>query len=57
MGSLENKTVIVTGASRGIGRALALDLAGRGATLVLNARSAGHLGEIAKDCTAKGRRC
>ncbi|EMG37177.1 dehydrogenase of unknown specificity, short-chain alcohol dehydrogenase [Desulfocurvibacter africanus PCS] len=57
MGSLENKTVIVTGASRGIGRALALDLAGRGATLVINARSADLLGEIAKECTAKGRRC
>lgn len=57
MGSLENKTVIVTGASRGIGRALAMDLAGRGATLVLNARSGDLLGQIAKDCSASGRRC
>ncbi len=56
MGRLENKTVIVTGASRGIGRALALDLAGRGAHLVLNARDEESLAEAVRACEAKGVR-
>ena len=33
---LEGKVAIVTGASRGIGRAIALDLAANGATVVIN---------------------
>lgn len=57
MGSLENKTVIVTGASRGIGRALALELAGRGARLVINARSKEPLGAVACECAARNGRC
>lgn len=36
---LEGKNVIVTGASRGIGRAIALDLAAAGANVVVNCRS------------------
>lgn len=39
MGSLRNKVVIVTGASRGIGRHLALALAAEGASVVLAART------------------
>ena len=36
--SLENKVAVVTGASRGIGRAIALELARRGARVVVNYR-------------------
>ena len=33
---LENKVAVVTGASRGIGRQIALTLAGYGAAVILN---------------------
>ncbi|MGE4554411.1 MAG: SDR family NAD(P)-dependent oxidoreductase, partial [Desulfovibrionaceae bacterium] len=49
---LRNKTLILTGASRGIGRALALALARRGVRLVLCARDAPLLEETRKDCQA-----
>lgn len=56
MSSLANETFIVTGASHGIGRALALELAGRGCGLVLNARTPGPLEEAAAACAAAGGR-
>ena len=48
------RAVIVTGASSGIGRQVALDFAGRGASLVLAARRADRLDEVARACGAAG---
>lgn len=48
------KTLILTGASRGIGRALALELAKAGYDLVLNARSEGPLQEVLEAVRALG---
>ncbi|THB64333.1 MAG: SDR family oxidoreductase [Desulfovibrio sp.] len=50
MSRVQMKTFIVTGASLGIGRALALSLACRGAGVVLNARNADTLEEAAEAC-------
>jgi NAD(P)-dependent dehydrogenase (short-subunit alcohol dehydrogenase family) len=44
---LRKRTIIITGASRGIGRALALELAKNGVNLVLNARNEKLLEEVA----------
>lgn len=41
MGDLSGRVAIVTGASRGIGRAIALELARRGAAVVVNYRTSG----------------
>jgi short-subunit dehydrogenase len=49
-----NKTIIITGASSGIGRELSVRLAEKGVKLVLAARSQQRLEEVAKDCRAKG---
>ncbi len=46
--------VAITGASTGIGRALAEAWAARGARLVLNARSVDRLAEVADACRARG---
>jgi short-subunit dehydrogenase len=46
---LKNKTVIITGASSGIGKALAEEFAARGANLILGARQYVTLCEIAAD--------
>jgi len=51
---LRGKTLIVTGASRGIGRALASELAQDGVNLVLNARSATLLEEVGAAARGKG---
>ncbi|WP_317633723.1 MULTISPECIES: SDR family NAD(P)-dependent oxidoreductase [unclassified Streptomyces] len=46
---------IITGASKGLGRALAAALAGRGWDLVVDARSAGPLEEAARELRAAGQ--
>jgi uncharacterized protein len=52
--NLKGKTVVVTGASSGIGRAVALELARRGANVVLGARRADRLETVAAECRALG---
>jgi NAD(P)-dependent dehydrogenase (short-subunit alcohol dehydrogenase family) len=51
---MEHATVLITGASRGLGRALALALARPGRRLVLVARSPGPLEAVANDAQAAG---
>jgi short-subunit dehydrogenase len=52
--TFREKTVIVTGASSGIGRALALQLADEGAWLTLAARNAQRLDSLAGECQQRG---
>ena len=54
--TLEGKVSIVTGASRGIGRAVARALAAEGATVVLTARDGGRLAEAVAEITGSGGR-
>ena len=54
MSDLTNKTVVITGASRGIGAAAARHLASLGASVVLAARSTGDIERIAKEIEAAG---
>lgn len=51
---LSDKVAIVTGASRGIGRAIALALASQGAKVVASARNAEALAQLAEEIKAKG---
>jgi 3-oxoacyl-[acyl-carrier protein] reductase len=54
MSSLAGKVSVVTGASRGIGRAIALRLAQRGASVVLAARDEAKLAEAVREIEAAG---
>jgi gluconate 5-dehydrogenase len=51
---LDGKTALVTGASRGLGWAMARAMAEAGAHVVLNARNAGRLRECADELAAAG---
>jgi NAD(P)-dependent dehydrogenase (short-subunit alcohol dehydrogenase family) len=53
--SLEHKTAVITGASKGIGRATALALAEAGAQVVLIGRSAGALEAVAGEIGAQAQ--
>jgi short-subunit dehydrogenase len=52
--NLKGKTAVITGASSGIGRATALEMARRGANVVIGARRAQQLEEAAAACRALG---
>ena len=56
MFSLEGRVALVTGAGRGIGRALALGLADAGADVVCLARTQAEVEAAAEEVRAKGRR-
>ena len=58
----QDKTVWITGASSGIGRCLALELAGMGATVIVSARNKSKLEQLAnlfpqKNNSSRGRCC
>src|SRR5271169_1213060 len=53
---LDGKTALVTGAGRGIGRAVALALAAAGAELVLVSRTPSQLEEVAREIKENGGR-
>jgi 3-oxoacyl-[acyl-carrier protein] reductase len=54
MSTLAGKIALVTGASQGIGRAVALELAAQGATVALAARSLDKLESVATEISAAG---
>jgi 2,3-dihydro-2,3-dihydroxybenzoate dehydrogenase len=53
--SLNGRVALVTGASRGIGRMIAIGLASRGAAVYAAARDSGRLNQLAAEPSAHGR--
>lgn len=53
-GSVEGKTVLITGGSSGIGKATALKVAAAGATTIIVARDAGKLEQTRRDAAERG---
>jgi 3-oxoacyl-[acyl-carrier protein] reductase len=56
-GDLQDRVSLVTGASRGIGRAIAHALAARGSDLILAGRRREDLDRVAAECEKQGVRC
>ena len=54
---LDAQTIIITGASQGIGRAIALACAAKGASVVIAARTAARLHAVADEIHAQGGKC
>ena len=54
---LDGKVAIVTGAGRGLGRAMSIALAEAGADILAAARTQGQLEQTAEQVRAMGRRC
>ncbi len=54
MADLQGRIALVTGASQGIGRACALELAAKGATVALAARNEAKLAEVAQEIAKAG---
>ena len=52
--NIENKVVVITGASSGLGEATARHLSGQGATIVLGARRSDRIHALAAELKAKG---
>lgn len=52
--NFKGKTVVITGASSGIGRALAYEFAGRGSNIVIGARQVAKLEEVAAEIKQTG---
>jgi dehydrogenase/reductase SDR family protein 4 len=55
--SLENKVVLITGASRGIGQAIAMGLAQAGADVAIASRKIADLEKVAEEIKKLGRKC
>lgn len=55
--SLENKVVLVTGASRGIGRSIAIGLAQSGADVIIASRKIADLEKVAEEIKKTSRKC
>lgn len=52
--SLKDKVALVSGASSGIGRATAIELAKRGAKVVVSARRTAEIEQLAKELMSSG---
>lgn len=57
MKSFAGKVAIITGASRGIGRAIAVELGGAGCAVALAARGEARLREVADELARQGAEC